>query len=43
MVKSMDIIYNQVFGEWAHKIFVGVYITLLHNIVENMLPKKMVA
>ena len=39
----MEIIAHQGFGEWVWKIVAGVYLTHFHNIVVNMIHKKMVA
>ena len=43
MVKTMEIIAHQGFGEWVYNIVAGVYLPHLHNIFGNMLLKKMVA
>ena len=41
MLKPMEIVANQGFGEWVCKIVAGVYLPHLHKIVGNMLPNKM--
>ena len=41
MVKPMEIISRQDFGEWVCKIVAGLYLPHLHNIVVNILPKTM--
>ena len=43
MVKTTKIIAYHEFGECICKIVIGVYLPHLHNIVRNMIPKKMVA
>ena len=40
MVKTMEIIADQVFNEWVYKTIFGVYLPHLLNIIGNMLPKK---
>ena len=39
----MEIIAHQEFGEWVCKLFYGVYIHHIHNIVCNILPNKLVS
>ena len=43
MVKIMEIITHQGFGEWVWKSVADAYLPHLHNILGNMLPKKMLA
>ena len=43
MVKPMEIIFHQDFGEWVCKIVTRVNLPYLHNIISNMLPNEMVA
>ena len=43
MVKTTKRIAYHEFGECICKIVFGVYLPHLHNIVRNMIPKKMVA
>ena len=42
MLKPMEIIARQWFGEWVYKICSGVYLPHLHNVFGNMLPDKMI-
>ena len=42
MIKPMEIISRQGFGEWFCKIVAGVYLSYVYKIVRNMYPNKTV-